>query len=327
MPERIFIGVAWPYANGPLHLGHVAGCYLASDIFARYHRMKGNDVLMVSGSDTHGTPITVRADQESVEPQEVVDRYHAQFLDSWEGWGCPLISLRPQIPATTRKLRKKSSPLSLKAAIYTDQMLLAYCPDCDRFLADRYVEGICPLCGDSRAAAINVKAAGARWTLKTWSNPGVYSREPRPNSGSPSTFFLKLSAFQEPLLEWVRGQTHWRPNVLNFTRRYLEDGLKDRAITRDMSWGIKLPLEGYEDKRIYVWFEAVIGYLSAAIEWAKNSGHEESWQDFWKDPSTKSYYFIGKDNIPFHTIIWPAMLMGYGGLTCLRRPGQRVLEH
>ena len=315
MPERIFIGVAWPYANGPLHLGHVAGCYLASDIFARYHRMKGNDVLMVSGSDTHGTPITVRADQEGVEPQEVVDRYHAQFLDSWQRLGISFDLFTSTNTANHKEVTQEIFTSLLESGyIYTDQMLLAYCPDCDRFLADRYVEGICPLCGDLRARGDQCESCGRTLDPQDLVQPRCLLSGTTPEFRQSEHFFLKLSAFQEPLLEWVRGQTHWRPNVLNFTRRYLEDGLKDRAITRDMTWGIELPLEGYQDKRIYVWFEAVIGYLSAAVEWAKNSGNEESWQDFWKDPSTKSYYFIGKDNIPFHTIIWPAMLMGYGGL-------------
>ena len=315
MPERIFIGVAWPYANGPLHLGHVAGCYLASDIFARYHRMKGNDVLMVSGSDTHGTPITVRAEQEGVDAQEVVDRYHASFLDCWEQLGISFDLFTSTNTDNHKEVTQDIFTSLLNSGyIYTDQMLLAYCPDCDRFLADRYVEGTCPHCGDLRARGDQCESCGRTLDPQDLVEPRCILSGTTPEFRQSEHFFLKLTAFQEPLLEWVRGQSHWRPNVLNFTRRYLEDGLKDRAISRDMTWGIELPLDGYQDKRIYVWFEAVIGYLSAAIEWAKNSGSGESWQDFWKDPATKSYYFIGKDNIPFHTIIWPAMLMGYGGL-------------
>ena len=315
MPERIFIGVAWPYANGPLHLGHVAGCYLASDIFARYHRMKGNDVLMVSGSDTHGTPITVRAEQEGVDAQEVVDRYHASFLDCWEQLGISFDLFTSTNTDNHKEVTQDIFTSLLNSGyIYTDQMLLAYCPDCDRFLADRYVEGTCPHCGDLRARGDQCESCGRTLDPQDLVEPRCILSGTTPEFRQSEHFFLKLTAFQEPLLEWVRGQSHWRPNVLNFTRRYLEDGLKDRAISRDMTWGIELPLDGYQDKRIYVWFEAVIGYLSAAIEWAKNSGSGGSWQDFWKDPATKSYYFIGKDNIPFHTIIWPAMLMGYGGL-------------
>ena len=315
MAERIFIGVAWPYANGPLHLGHVAGCYLAADIFARYHRLKGNDVLMVSGSDTHGTPITVRAEQEGVEPQDVVDRYHALFLDSFKRLGVTFDLFTSTNTGNHREVVQEIFTTLLdRGYIYTGNMLLAYCSDCDRFLPDRYVEGVCPHCGDQRARGDQCENCGRTLDPQDLLQPRCLISGTTPVFRESEHFFLKLTAFQEPLLEWVRRQDHWRPNVLNFTRRYLEDGLKDRAISRDLTWGIDLPLEGYESKRIYVWFEAVIGYLSAAIEWAKNTGGGDAWEDFWKDPDTKGYYFIGKDNIPFHTIIWPAILMAYGGL-------------
>ena len=314
MPERIFIGVAWPYANGPLHLGHVAGCYLAADIFARYHRLKGDDVLMVSGSDTHGTPITVRAEQEGVEPQDVVDRYHALFLDSWERLGVTFDLFTSTNTGNHREVVQEIfTSLLDRGYIYTANMLLAYCADCDRFLPDRYVEGVCPHCGDQRARGDQCEACGRTLDPQDLVEPRCLLSGTTPEFRESEHFFLKLSAFQKPLLEWVRAQDHWRANVSNFTRRFLEDGLKDRAISRDLTWGIDLPLEGYQDKRIYVWFEAVIGYLSAAKEWAQNNGGG-AWEDFWKDPETKGYYFIGKDNIPFHTIIWPAILMAYGGL-------------
>jgi methionyl-tRNA synthetase len=312
LPERIFIGVAWPYANGPLHLGHVAGCYLAADIFARYHRLKGDDVLMVSGSDTHGTPITVRAEQEGIEPQDVVDRYHAMFMDSWERLGITFDLFTSTNTENHREVVQEIfTSLLEKGYIYRANMQLAYCADCNRFLPDRYVEGTCPHCGDQRARGDQCEACGRTLDPQDLVQPRCLLSGTTPEFRESEHFFLKLSAFQEPLLEWVRGQDHWRPNVLNFTRRFLEDGLKDRAISRDLTWGIDLPLEGYEDKRIYVWFEAVIGYLSAAKEWAQKTGG--AWEDFWKAPDTKGYYFIGKDNIPFHTIIWPAMLMAYGG--------------
>ena len=313
MPERVLVAVAWPYANGPLHLGHVAGCYLAADIFARYHRLKGDQVLMVSGSDTHGTPITIRADQEGVTPREVVDRYHALFLESWDQLG---ISFDLFTHTETKNHEKVTHDifrvLREKGYIYTDKTLLAYCPQCSRFLPDRYVEGDCPHCADPRARGDQCDACGRTLDPQDLVNPRCALSGDTPEFRESEHFFLKLSAFQEPLLEWVNRQTHWRPNVLNFTRRFLEDGLKDRAITRDLDWGVTIPLEGYDDKRIYVWFEAVIGYLSAAVEWAQIQGRDESWEDFWKDPESRAYYFIGKDNIPFHSIIWPAMLMGYG---------------
>ena len=315
LTERILVAAAWPYANGPLHLGHVAGCYLAADIFARYHRLKGNRVLMVSGSDSHGTPITVRADQEGVSPQEILDRYHALFLDTWSKLGITF-----DLFTTTHTENHQTivqdifRVLREKGYIYPEVMLLAYCPQCDRFLPDRYVEGNCPHCGHDKARGDQCDSCGRTLDSQDLVLPRCALCGTTPEFRESEHLFLKLSAFQEPLLEWVKKQSHWRANVLNFTRRYLEDGLKDRAITRDLTWGVPVPHEGYDDKRIYVWFEAVIGYLSAAVEWAQLSESPDEWQDFWKDPEAKSYYFIGKDNIPFHSIIWPAMLMGYGGL-------------
>ena len=313
MSERIFIGVAWPYANGPLHLGHVAGCYLAADVFARYHRMRGNEVLMVSGSDTHGTPITIRADQEGITPAEVVERYHADFLESWKRLG---ISFDLFTHTNTENHQRVVHDIFLslleQGYIYTDDMLLAYCPGCSRFLPDRYVEGVCPYCAYNRARGDQCDLCGRTLDPQELNEAVCILCGGSPEFRESEHFFLKLSAFEQPLLEWIREQPHWRANVSNQTRSFLEGGLKDRAITRDLTWGVPIPLEGYEGKRIYVWFEAVIGYLSAAVEWAANSGQESRWEDFWKDPATRSYYFIGKDNIPFHSIIWPAMIMGYG---------------
>ena len=313
MSERIFIGVAWPYANGPLHLGHLAGCYLAADIFARYHRMKGNDVLMVSGSDTHGTPITIRADQEGITPAQVVERYHAEFLDTWERLGISFdLFTHTNTPNHERVVHDIFLSLLEQGYIYTDNMLLAYCPGCQRFLPDRYVEGNCPHCNYDRARGDQCDQCGRTLDPQDLLEARCILCGGPPEFRESEHFFLKLSAFQEPLLDWIREQPHWRANVSNQTRSFLESGLKDRAITRDLTWGIPIPMDGYDGKRIYVWFEAVIGYLSAAVEWAANHGRAEAWQDFWKDPQTRSYYFIGKDNIPFHSIIWPAMLMGYG---------------
>ncbi len=315
MPERILIGVAWPYANGPLHMGHVAGCYLAADVFARYHRMKGNDVLMVSGSDAHGTPITIRADQEGVEPQEVLERYHAQFLDTWERLGISFDLFTSTHTANHQEVVQDFFlRLQEQGYIYPDTMLLAHCSGCDRFLPDRYVEGTCPHCSNQRARGDQCDACGHTLDPIELVEPYCSICGNAPEFRDSEHFFLKLSAFQEPLLEWINQQHHWRPNVANGTRSFLQGGLKDRAITRDLTWGVPVPLEGYDAKRIYVWFEAVIGYLSAAVEWASRNRHADDWQNYWKDNNTRTYYFIGKDNIPFHSIIWPAMLMGYGGL-------------
>ena len=314
MPERILIGVAWPYANGPLHMGHVAGCYLAADIFARYHRLKGNDVLMVSGSDQHGTPITLRAEQDGVSPQDVVDRYHSDFLRTWDRLG---ISFDLFTTTGTDNHREVVQEIFLslldKGYIYTDTTPLPYCHTCRRFLPDRYVKGKCPFCDCTDARGDQCDECGKPLNPEDLIDIQCRITGDTPEIRESEHFFLRLSAFQEQLLSWVREQRHWRPNVLNFTQRYLEDGLKDRAISRDLEWGVPLPVAGYENKRIYVWFEAVIGYLSASKEWAARCGRPDAWEPFWRGDA-RAYYFIGKDNIPFHTIIWPAMLAGYGGL-------------
>ena len=312
LPERILIGVAWPYANGPLHLGHLAGAYLPADIFARYQRARGSEVLMVSGSDQHGTPITIRAEQEGVPPQEVVDRFHAMFLESWDRMGITFDLFTTTGTDNHREVTQDIFNVLLsKGYIYKGKMMLPYCHTCQRSLPDRYVEGTCPHCGNESARGDQCDQCGK--PLNPTDLIGLRCRicGDAPEIRESEHFFLKLSAFRDSLLSWVESQTHWRRNVLNFTLQYLRDGLKDRAITRDISWGIPVPQPGFEEKRIYVWFEAVIGYLSASIEWAKSRGTPEKWRDFW-GKEVKSYYFIGKDNIPFHTIIWPAMLTGYG---------------
>ena len=314
MSERIFIGVAWPYADGPLHLGHIAGAYLPPDIFARYHRTKGNEVLMVSGSDQHGTPITLKAEQEGKKPGEIASQYHQQFLDSWQKLG---ISFDLFTNTGTANHAEVSQDIFLtlldRGYIYKSTMLQPFCPQCRRFLADRYIEGTCPYCQSPGARGDQCDECGKPINPVELIDPCCRLCNTTPQFKDSEHFFLRLSAFRDRLLAWVKQQTHWRPNVLNFTISYLEQGLKDRAITRDIEWGIPVPVEGFENKRIYVWFEAVIGYLSATKEWAKSGGDEEKWRSFWQG-EVKGYYFIGKDNIPFHTIVWPAMLMGYGDL-------------
>jgi methionyl-tRNA synthetase len=313
--ERIFIGVAWPYANGSLHLGQVAGAYLPADIFARYHRTKGNEVLMVSGSDQHGTPITIKAEQEGKKPGEIAAGYHQQFLDSWRRLG---ISFDLFTTTGTDNHAQVSHDIFLalldKGYIYRDTVSQPYCPRCQRFLPDRYIEGTCPFCNSTGARGDQCDECGKPLNPAELVSPRCRICGTTPEFRNSEHLFLKLSAFQDRLSAWVGKQGHWRPNVYNLTQRYLKEGLRDRAITRDIDWGVSVPLDGFENKRIYVWFEAVIGYLSAAKEWAKNSGDGEKWRSFWQDEAAKSYYFIGKDNIPFHTLIWPAMLVGYDGL-------------
>ena len=313
MSERIFIGVAWPYANGSLHLGQIAGAYLPPDIFARYHRIKGNEVLMVSGSDQHGTPITIKAEQEGKKPSEIAAKYHQQFLESWQKFG---ISFDLFTTTGTANHAQVAQDIFLtlfnRGYIYKDTVSQPFCPQCQRFLADRYIEGTCPYCNSPGARGDQCEACGKPLSPAELIDPHCRICGTTPTFKDTEHFFLKLTAFNDQLLAWVKQQTHWRPNVLNFSTRYLEEGLKDRAITRDINWGVPVPVDGFANKRIYVWFEAVIGYLSAAKEWAASSGDKERWRAFWQNNEAKSYYFIGKDNIPFHTLIWPAMLMGYG---------------
>ncbi|MCX7911520.1 MAG: methionine--tRNA ligase [Dehalococcoidales bacterium] len=316
MSERIFIGVAWPYANGYLHLGHVAGAYLPADIFARYHRLKGNNVLMVSGSDLHGTPITIRAEQENTTPQAVAEKDHQAFLRAWEGlgisWDLYTTTGTANHAAVTQDIFRR---LKENGYIYKATTQQPYCPRCARFLPDRYVEGTCPHCGDKGARGDECEQCGKPLNAIELKDPRCRTCRSAPQFRDTEHFFFKLSAFGDRLLEWVKKQEHWRANVRNFTIGFLEEGLKDRAITRDIEWGVKVPEPGFENKRFYVWFENIIGYLSAAKQWAKEVAKDENrWQDFFVDPRAKTYYFIGKDNIVFHTINWPAELMGYGGL-------------
>ena len=314
MSERIFIGVAWPYANGPLHLGQIAGAYLPADIFARYHRIKGNEVLMVSGSDQHGTPITIKAAQEGRKPSEIATQYHQQFLDSWQKLG---ISFDLFTTTSTSNHTEVSQGIFLtllnKGYIYKATVSQPFCPQCQRFLPDRYIIGTCPYCHFVGTRGDQCDACGQPINTAELIDPHCQICGTPPIFKESEHFFLKLSAFSDRLMDWVKEQGQWRPNVYMLTQRYLKEGLRDRAITRDIDWGIPVPVEGFESKCLYVWFEAVIGYLSATKEWAKSTGDSEKWRSFWQGEA-KSYYFIGKDNIPFHTLIWPAMLMGYGDL-------------
>ncbi|HWO72093.1 MAG TPA: methionine--tRNA ligase [Dehalococcoidia bacterium] len=316
MTESILIGVAWPFPNGPLHLGQIAGAYLPPDIFARYHRTAGNRVIMVSGTDQHGTPIIVRAEREGKTPQEVVDHFHAEYLRCWDDLG---ISFDCYTSTGTRNHIETAQAFFLrlyeKGDIYKGTMELTFCEQEQRFLPDRYVEGTCPYCGYEGARGDQCDNCGRTLDPIELINPRCSRDGSVPVRRESEHFFLRLSAYNDRLKEWLRhGKEHWRRPVLNFSLGVLNEGLKDRAITRDLTWGVPIPLPGYEDKRIYVWFENVIGYLSAAKEWAQRQGTPDAWKDFWEDPAAKIYYFVGKDNIWFHTLSWPAMVMSHGGL-------------
>ena len=316
MPETIFIGVAWPYPNGSLHLGQIAGAYLPPDIFARYHRLAGNRVLMVSGSDQHGTPITVRAEQEGRTPQQVADSFHDEFVESWGRLG---ISFDLYTTTGTenhiRTVQEIFARLLDQGDTYTATMELPYCVQEQRYLLDRYVEGSCPFCGFDGARGDQCDNCGRILDPVDLINPRCRFDGSTPERRQSEHFFLRLGAYNDRIKAWLsEGKEHWRRNVVGFALGVLNEGLKDRAITRDLEWGVPIPVEGFESKRIYVWFENVIGYLSAAKEWAQRQGQPDAWRDFWEDAAAKTYYFIGKDNIWFHTLSWPAELMMYGGL-------------
>lgn len=317
-PTPILVCVAWPYVNGEKHIGQIAGAYLPPDIFARYQRMAGNRVLMVSGSDTHGTPITLQAEKEGITPAQVVEKYHELFVQGCEKMG---LTFDLYTHTDTQNHWEVTQQVFLRhlenGYIYRDVQKQWYDPEAKRFLADRYVEGSCPFCGYDRARGDQCDNCGRLYDALELKNPrsqitGSQDLEVR----ETEHFFLDLAQSNEPLLEWIQeGKEHWRSNVLNFTRGQLNlQDLRGRPITRDIDWGVGIPLEGYEGKRIYVWYDAVQGYLSAAIEWANLIGRQNAWVDWWdanSAPDARHYYFIGKDNIVFHSQMWPAMIMAY----------------
>ncbi|MEW5759132.1 MAG: methionine--tRNA ligase [Candidatus Thermoplasmatota archaeon] len=309
--KKIFIGVAWPYANGSLHLGHVAGSLLPPDIFSRYHRMKGNEVLMVSGSDEHGTPITITAEELGLTPKEVAEKYHEEHKECIAKLGIKFdLFFRTSHPLHKEVVKKIFLKLKEKGYIYERNVDVFYCIKCKRALPDRYVEGNCPKCS-SKTKGDQCEECGATIETNELLEPRCKICSSVPIIKEAKHFFFKLSAFEEFLKKYMEDKVYWRDNVINFTNKWLKEGLKDRAITRELGWGVDVPIDGWEDKRIYVWFEAVVGYLSTSIEWAKRIGDEKKWLDFWKNKDTKHYYFLGKDNIPFHTIILPSILQGY----------------
>ncbi|MFH1612087.1 MAG: methionine--tRNA ligase [bacterium] len=316
--KNIFIGGAWPYANGSLHLGHIAAL-LGADVLARYYRLKGNNVLYVSGSDCHGTPITVAAEKQGVNPVDIANKYDKEFrhdLIDRLGFSFDLFS-----KTIDKKHQKTVQEIFLKLLdkklIYNKTQELPFCDKCNRFLPDRYVEGVCPHCGFVGARGDQCDNCGKLLDAKELKNPVCKNCGGTPKWRKSEHFFLKLSAFEEQLKNWIKPQTYWRANVYKFTLAMLDGGLKDRAITRDVDWGVDVPVKGFENKRIYVWFEAVCGYLSASKKWAKQTNNK--WENFWSasgglGSECRHYYVYGKDNIIFHTIIWPAILMGVGGL-------------
>ena len=312
---RVFIGVAWPYANGPFHIGHLAGAYLPGDIFARFHRLRGSEVLLVSGSDMHGTPTLVRAEKENTTPAAIAERYHAVNKESFEKLGFSF-----DLFTTTRTLVHERTVQEMFLRLFEAGFVSrrteenAYCPQHRRFLPDRYLVGTCPNCGFENARGDECDSCGRPMEAALLGSPRCALCN-TPSEFRPSEhFYLSLDRLQERLTAYIAHQTHWRPGTLRVAENFLKEGLHPTPITRDLEWGVPIPLDGYAAKRFYVWFDAVTGYLSASREWAIRSGHPDAWRAFW-DPHepVRQYYFVGKDNKFFHTIIWPGMLLGAGG--------------
>ena len=316
MSKNILVAVAWPYASGSRHLGHIGGAYLPADIFARYHRVVGNNVLMVSGSDVHGTPITVRADAEGVEPIDIVNKYHNEFLGYWEKLGISWDNYTTTMTDThIEVVHDIFNKLLEKGFIDKQKSLQAYDPGENKFLPDRYVEGTCPYCSYSEARGDQCDSCSKTLDPEELINPISKISGNKAEFKETEHFFLKLSLLEDQLASWLDEKEGWRPHVINWAKSFVKEGLQDRAITRDLDWGVEIPVDDLgSGKKIYVWFEAVIGYLSASKEWAKNKGNEKEWTEWWNNESAETYYFIGKDNVPFHAVIWPSILLAYEGL-------------
>lgn len=330
MSKNILVAVAWPYANSQIHVGNITGSYLPADIFARFQRLKGNRVIMVSGSDAHGTPVTVRADADGTTPVAVYQKFHAGFLDLFQKLGLTYDLFTSTHTDNHFKVSQMIFlALQKNGYLYTERQQQWYAPSQGRFLPDRYVEGTCYLCGYPNARGDQCDGCGSLLDATLLLNPRSKIDGSVPELHETEHFFLDLGALQPVIVDFLREREEfWRPNVIRQSLgQILADNLHGRAITRDLDWGIPVPVDGWQGKRLYVWFEAVIGYLSAAVEWASLSGQPDAWQDWWFDPQARAYYFIGKDNIPFHAVIWPAQLAGAGeafGEFYLEQTGKRL---
>jgi methionyl-tRNA synthetase len=313
-PRKILVAVAWPYANGPRHIGHVAGFGVPSDVFARYHRLRGNDVLMVSGTDEHGTPIMVAADREGVSPQELVDRNNAVIREDLRRLGLSYdLFTRTTTKNHHRVVRDVFRTLYEHGFLIEQTTLGAFSAATGQTLPDRYIEGTCPICGFPDARGDQCDNCGNQLDPQDLIEPRSKLDGQPPVFKETSHLFLDLPAFRDSLRAWIEGQTHWRPNVRRFSLQLLDE-LRPRPVTRDLDWGVRVPVPGYderEDKRIYVWVDAVVGYLSASVEWAASRGDPDAWRRWWQNPDARHYYFMGKDNIVFHSVIWPSQLLGY----------------
>jgi methionyl-tRNA synthetase len=313
--KKVLVAPAWPYAAGHRHLGHVAGFGVPSDAFARYHRLKGNDVLMVSGTDEHGTPVMVTADREGRSYAEVADYYNASFREDFRRLGLSYdLFSRTTTLNHERVTQDLFRTLYERGAIVERSMLVSFSPTTGHTLPDRYIEGTCPICGYPDARGDQCDNCGNQLDPTDLINPRSKIDGAVPEFRETNHLFLDLPQFADAIRTWIEGHGEWRPNVRNFSLGLLDD-IRPRPMTRDLDWGVPIPIPGYAEdanKRIYVWFDAVIGYLSASIEWASLQGDPDAWRRWWQNDESEHAYFQGKDNVVFHTVIWPAILLGYG---------------
>jgi len=315
MSENILVAVAWPYANSRIHVGNITGSYLPADIFTRYHRLFGDQVIMVSGTDAHGTPVTVRADAEGSTPVQVYQKFHNGFIELFQKLG---LAYDLFTSTHTKNHFEVSQAIFLalhkNGYLYTEKQKQWYSPAQRRFLPDRYVEGTCYFCGYEEARGDQCDNCGNLLDATQLIDPRSKTDGSTPELRETEHFYVDLGALEPSIVDFLRQrESYWRSNVLRQSLgQIMSKGLHGRAITRDLDWGVPVPVEGWESKCLYVWFEAVIGYVSAAIEWAKLGGQPEAWKKWWTNPDAKGYHFIGKDNIPFHAVIWPAQLIGVG---------------
>jgi len=308
--EKYLVTSALPYANGDLHIGQIAGAYLPADIFVRFLRLNGKDVLYICGTDEHGAPISIKAETENKSPREIVDKYHKIIKTGFKGLGIDFDNFSGTATKTNRELAQKFFlNLYEKGYIKKKNSKQFYCNSCDRFLSDRYVEGICPNCNAPGARGDQCDACGSLVETLELTEPKCKLCGSKPIVKKTTHWYLDLPKFEYKLMNWLDEKQYWKENVLNFIMGWIKQGLKARDITRDLDWGIPVPLEEAKNKVLYVWFDAPIGYISSTIEWAEKMGDPEKWKKYWQNPDCKIIHFLGKDNIPFHTIIWPSMLM------------------
>jgi methionyl-tRNA synthetase len=313
LPQKVLVTSAWPYINVTPHLGNLVGSVLSADVVARYFRLKGDDVLMVSGSDTHGTPIEVEAIRQKITPKQLTDRNHARVAELFRCWEASFDNYTStESPVHKKFVQETLLQIQKNGYIFEQETQMLYCEHDQRFLPDRFVEGKCPYCGCEGARGDQCDKCGRLLEPTSLVDPYCVICKNKPTVKTTRHWYIDLSKLAEPLNQYLKGNQQLPANVKAFSMNWIKEGLKPRAVTRDVEWGIPAPFEGAEGKTIYVWVDAVLGYISATIEQSQRMGQPDKWKEFWLDKDAKTLYFIGKDNIPFHTIILPALLLASG---------------